>query len=495
MQDLQHPLVLFLTVAELVAFVVFTHQGVIHALLYRASRRPELRQYAIWCLWSAALPLTQMVFALRVSPDTKLLALHGMSIVVPMMMQSYIASIAAYLGLESRLLRGLVRWQPVMALPPLASVVSFALGGDPFFLREPATASASPVLAMVQDTCPRNEVHPAYLAAAIALAIADLAVLSVGAWRAQRRDRWVLGGILLTCLAVGFEITVFWSGSRFAMPVIFAANLVEVLRITYVSTLRAGEERALLERELEQQQILIASQVDALDAAAKLSTLGELALELGHEMRTPVASAVLFVAAARRRAAEGGAGHEPHEKASPARQQLGTLVTGISRYNRAEAGRARGDVALRAAVDGALVLCTHRLRRAAADLEVAVPEPIRVHGTATELIQIFVNLLTNACDAVERVDARWIRINATANGERVTVRVCDAGATPVAAVADAMFSIRFTTRGEGEGTGLGLRICKRLVESLGGSIAIDRHAPTTTIVLELPVAAEAGEGR
>ena len=124
-----------------------------------------------------------------------------------------------------------------------------------------------------------------------------------------------------------------------------------------------------------------------------------------------------------------------------------------------------------------------------------MPEPIRVHGTATELIQIFVNLLTNACDAVERVDARWIRINATANGERVTVRVCDAGATPVAAVADAMFSIRFPTRGEGEGTGLGLRICKRLGEALGGSIAIDRHAPTTTIVLELPVAAEAGEGR
>jgi signal transduction histidine kinase len=482
-EDIHHPLVFGLFVAELVAFVVFAHQGVIHALLYRSSRRRELLQYAIWCAWSAALPLTQMTVVLRVSPGAKLFALHAMSIVVPMMMQSYLASIAVYLGVENRFLRTLVRWQPLLAVPPLASAIGVALGWEPFFLREPATLSMSPVLATIQTSCPRNEVHPAYLAAAVATAIADVTVLVVGAWRAPRRDAWVLGGIVITCVAVAFEITVFWSGSRFAMPAIFAANLVEVLRITYVATRRAGEESALLQRELEQQHRVVASQLAALDASSRLATLGELASEIGHEMRNPVASAALFIDAARRRAAEGGPVQEPLEKASAALQQLGTLVTGMARYDRDAAERGR--VVVRAAIDDAVVLCAHRLHRVGAELDVTVPEAISAYGTNTELIQIFVNLLANACDAIDAADERWIRISASLNGKRVMVRVCDAGATPTSA-AEAMFSVRFTTKREGEGTGLGLRICRRLVETLGGSIKIDRHAPTTTIVLELP---------
>jgi signal transduction histidine kinase len=479
-----------LSVAELVAMVLFAHQGVTHALLYRASRRPELLQHALWCLWATLLPATQLVIMFRVSHDVTFVALHAMSIVVPVMMRSYLASIASYLGIENRILNALIRWQLIMVLPPMASLISYALGGDPFFLREPTGASASPLLAMVSELVPRNEVHPAYLAAAVSLAAADLGVLLFCAWRAPRRDSWVLFGIVVTCAAVAFEVTAFWSGSRFAVPTIFAANLLQVLRVTFVSTKRAGEESALLERELAQQRQVVASQLEALDASARLSTLGELAFEIGHEMRNPVASATLFIEAARRRAEAGGPIEEPLWKASAALAQLGALVAGISRYGRHDVDDARTPVPLRTAIEDAAALCAHRLRAAEAELEVRVPARLRVLASTTELIQLFVNLLANACDALEQADAAWIRVEAECSERRIVLRVCDAGATPAPALADSMFAAPFTTKRAGRGSGLGLQICRRIVESLGGSIVLDRQSTTTIIVVELPRANE-----
>ena len=80
--------------------------------------------------------------------------------------------------------------------------------------------------------------------------------------------------------------------------------------------------------------------------------------------------------------------HEPLEKASAALQQLGTLVSGIGRYSRAEAEPERGGVALRAAIDDAAVLCAHRLRRAEAELNTIPQFMVTIDGQPIHLMYV-----------------------------------------------------------------------------------------------------------
>ncbi|MBX3270550.1 MAG: hypothetical protein KF729_09830 [Sandaracinaceae bacterium] len=479
----QHPLVLSLLAAQLATLVIFVHQGTVLALLYRATRQPELLRYAHWCFWSALVPVTQLPLAFRLSPDAVLIALHATSIVVPMMMMTYMQAVAAYLGIASRWLHGLARVQPAISVLACASLGTFLFGGEPFLLGE-GPPGPSLIAAMVHSIQPRYLVHPAYLAVSVLLAIVNVVSLLVCARRAPTQDRLVQAGIVITLAAIAFEMSAFGLEQSWAVPAIFAANLLEVLRITYVSTWRAGAQAIRLEHELERQRHVVDSQVAALDAAAHLSTLGAIARELGHEMRNPVASAALYVEAARRRAVDDRS-LEPLERATRALEHLDALLGTLGRYGWSET--ATSPVRLRDAIVDAASLCGHRIRQADAELSIDVCPSLVVLARPGELIQVFVNLIANACDAVRDRSERWIRIAADRRDQLLSVRVCDAGPAPSRSVAETMFRAPFTTKGAG-GVGLGLPICKRVVESLGGSIALDRRAATTEIVVELPAA-------
>jgi signal transduction histidine kinase len=483
-EAVDHPLLLGLLAAQVVAFSIYAHQALSNAVLYRATQRRELLGYAIWCGWSALLPLTQIPLAFRVSPDAVTVSCHATGIVSAFIMRSYLRALTTYLRVERWWLGPLLHLQLVVVAFAATSLVSFLVGGEPFMLVHGPDGDVGLIAEMVRAIQPRYQVHPAYLVVCLVLTVTDVLVLLGLAWTAPTRDPWLVLGIVITCAAVAFEVTVFGVGARWAVPAFFAANLVEALRITYVSTWRAGAQAALLERELEGQRAQVASYLAALDEAAPLATLGALTSEIGHEMRNPVASASLYLDAALRRADGDGAVMEPLSKARLAVDQLTGLLGGIGRYSRVQPERR--PTSLRRVVEDAVTLCAHRLESARAELEVEVPDGLRAEGSPTELIQLFVNLIANACDAVEPRDARWIRVSASPHAGRVVARVTDGGPRPEGAVASAMFHVPLTTKEGDRGTGLGLALCKRIVDRLGGRIGLDAHAPTTSIVIELP---------
>jgi signal transduction histidine kinase len=402
------------------------------------------------------------------------------------MMKSYIESIATYLEMERPWLQWLARAQLIVAAFAATSLLSFLCGGEPFMLVEGPRGDVGLIAEMVRAMQPRYQVHPSYLVVCLTLTIADVIALLVCALRTPRTDLWVVSGIAVTGAAVAFEVTVFGLGVRWAVPVFFAANLIEVLRITYVSTWRSGAQAALLERELAEQRRRVAAHLELLEATAPLATLGALTSELGHEMRNPVASASLYLDAAIRRAEGGETVAEPLARARLAMDQLASLLGGLGRYSRVDRGH--GLVSLRRAIDDAASLCAHRLDRSRAELSVDVPDGLKSRGSSTELTQLFVNLIANACDAIETQEARWIRVTATEHDGRVRARVSDAGPRPDDKIAAFMFDAPFTTKGIDRGTGLGLALCRRIVDALGGSIALDRKEPNTSILVELPAA-------
>ena len=151
-------------------------------------------------------------------------------------------------------------------------------------------------------------------------------------------------------------------------------------------------------------------------------------------------------------------------------------------------------------VDEALL--TVGLRIAAAGAEIVVdlrPDIPQVRAGPRRLVQVLVNLLSNAADAVEGRVERRITLSARTNGGRVLLTVTDTGPGVAAPIAHRIFDPFFTTKsgpdssGKG-GTGLGLSACKEIVEKHHGRIRVESTiGKGTAFVIRFPVATEAAK--
>jgi PAS domain S-box-containing protein len=107
-------------------------------------------------------------------------------------------------------------------------------------------------------------------------------------------------------------------------------------------------------------------------------------------------------------------------------------------------------------------------------------------GNPQRLLQVFVNLLSNAQDASGDNDE--VQITSRFEGESVIVEIIDQGHGIPHAQLERIFDPFFTTKNPGEGTGLGLAIVSTIIEEHYGSIsaASSNHSPGTTMTVRLP---------
>jgi two-component system, NtrC family, sensor kinase len=104
----------------------------------------------------------------------------------------------------------------------------------------------------------------------------------------------------------------------------------------------------------------------------------------------------------------------------------------------------------------------------ATDFEEGIP-PIRV--SQSELQQVFLNLINNSLDAMEK-QGGTLRINTRRHEEEIIVEVTDNGPGIPKANLSRIFDPFFTTKPVGKGTGLGLSICYGIINKMGGEIEV-----------------------
>ncbi|MSP23925.1 MAG: HAMP domain-containing protein [Myxococcales bacterium] len=124
------------------------------------------------------------------------------------------------------------------------------------------------------------------------------------------------------------------------------------------------------------------------------------------------------------------------------------------------------------------------------EVELAMHIPVTLSNVAIgieQLEQVLVNLLINAADATG-VHPRVITIRATETEQRVSVAVEDNGGGIAVEARGRLFEPFFTTKDVGAGTGLGLAVCRGLVEGAGGSIHHEDGTEGARFVVELPEA-------
>ena len=238
-----------------------------------------------------------------------------------------------------------------------------------------------------------------------------------------------------------------------------------------------------------------------LQNAGRLSTLGEMATGLAHELNQPRAVMSLAADNASRALQRRGAAALPdiQERLSRIGQQAQRardIVDHLRVFGRSDEGEPE-PLALDQAVEGASVLTNGALHAAGIDLTIDLPAELPpVMARLVPLEQAIMNLLMNARDASEEHrsdrDAQgWIRIAAAVEGPMVAMTIADSGGGIPASHLDRLFEPFFTTKAPGKGTGLGLPLVHAAMKAFGGSITATNGPDGAVMTLTFPIAGTA----
>jgi len=281
---------------------------------------------------------------------------------------------------------------------------------------------------------------------------------------------------------------------RFSVPRGGARELAELGANLHIMTEHLiREEEALRAKvdEVERATVSLREAQDRLIRSERLASVGRLAAGLAHEVGNPIAALLgledLLL--------EGGL--EPSEQQDfllrmrKETERINRILRDLLQFarpgeKRELVGVTQGSVAEAVADTAALITPQKAMR--GVELELSVPEGLpSVALGAEQLMQLVLNLLLNAVDALDGGGRVRVAAERAAGGVRLVVE--DNGPGVAAEVRDRLFEPFVTTKDIGKGTGLGLAVCRGLVEAVGGSIALDTtYRDGARFVVELPEA-------
>ena len=278
----------------------------------------------------------------------------------------------------------------------------------------------------------------------------------------------------------------------------------EKLAVTLAAQAAVAIENASLYEELRRSYEELKQSQQLLVRQEKLASLGRLAAGLAHELNNPLSSVAGFTEALQRRLAEGQAAQTGG--LADFREYLGLIQEEVERAativrRLLDFARMREPtfepVDLERVVANAVTFVERTARLANQHIVVApFPSGAVVHADGQMLQQVFLNLLTNALDAIGgtgevRIEAR-LRPAGDAKGPGpawIDVMVSDSGSGIAPEHLGKIFDPFFTTKEVGKGTGLGLAICQSIVEQHRGAIEVESEGAGkgATVTVSLPL--------
>lgn len=245
---------------------------------------------------------------------------------------------------------------------------------------------------------------------------------------------------------------------------------------------------------LQEAKTQIVKQQELLILNSKMSSLGEMASGIAHEINTPLAVIALRVVLLKEACnAENFAvvGRKMVMDACTiierTTHRIAKIITGLRAFARDGASDPFQYTDIQSIIDDTLDLCGEKFRSSGVDLQLEVPErKLFLSCRSTQISQVLLNLLSNSFDAIETSEQKWIKIKALDLGEEIELSVADSGQGIAPAIRSKLAQPFFTTKDVGKGTGLGLSISRGIVMDHGGRLFLDEQSENTRFVIVLP---------
>ncbi|OLC85580.1 MAG: hypothetical protein AUI86_11985 [Gemmatimonadetes bacterium 13_1_40CM_3_66_12] len=266
---------------------------------------------------------------------------------------------------------------------------------------------------------------------------------------------------------------------------------IRTISITY-STPQKDEEVLCLIRDVTDQKML----QEQLIQSEKMSAIGQLVSGVAHELNNPLAGisafAQLLLAEKRFPPDQRTAAETIYSEARRASRIVQNLLT-FARQHKAE----KVPTAINQVLDDTLELRGYELRVRGIDVRREYDESIpETMADAHQLQQVFLNLITNAEQAMEQRDGHHHRLTVRTrrNADAIRIEVEDTGDGIPANLIERIFNPFFTTKPTGSGTGLGLSISLGIVREHEGRIWAENPQTGARFVVELPITTPRSSG-
>lgn len=164
-------------------------------------------------------------------------------------------------------------------------------------------------------------------------------------------------------------------------------------------------------------------------------------------------------------------------------EKAAKVVFALKNYARFDHSGEKQLVEITAGLETALEIYHNRLKQKIEVFRYYQPLP-KLWCYSDELIQVWSNLIHNAIQAME--NAGQLSIVALEENQGIKIEISDSGSGIPLDVRDKIFDPFFTTKSTGEGSGLGLHICKKIIDKHQGSIAVDSKPGHTRFIIWLP---------
>ena len=218
--------------------------------------------------------------------------------------------------------------------------------------------------------------------------------------------------------------------------------------------------------------------------ASKLARMGELAASIAHELNNPLAIVGLRTENLLTQIPKDSDQRKPLEIIAQEVDRMATLVNNLLQFSR-RSHRQVSTVDPSQEIATSVEFVQYHLRSHNIEVVCEFADDLpTIEADRQQLLQLFLNLLNNASDAMSQGGKLTVRTGLTRleGAEAVAVEFADTGEGIAAENLGKIWEPFFTTKAEGKGTGLGLAICRRIVEEHGGTIGIKNNNGNGTIV-------------
>ncbi|MGA1931803.1 sensor histidine kinase [Arcobacter sp. YIC-464] len=250
-----------------------------------------------------------------------------------------------------------------------------------------------------------------------------------------------------------------------------------VLGLSYYVFKYLSNYNRVLEEEVKEQIKKLTKQDLLLIEQSKLASLGEMLESIAHQWRQPLSSITTSVSGIKFRKRFDDLDDETLEHSldniSNATQHLATTIEVFRQFHKDDIKK---EFSLKEMFEKVQVLLASRFK----NKEIKVVNEFKdyvVLGRENELIQVIINIFSNAIDELENLESepKLIKIQTKENKEFISIEIIDNAGGIDESIISEVFDYKFSTKKDKNGTGIGLYMSKLIIEKAKGSISVENE--------------------